>query len=108
MLDAAIKRLVDLNIRPATSAKSTTDIANKVTMWGSFTEKVFRELGRNYTMLLRVIRQFLEAIEGRMKSINILSTAVTNLVVKISDTEQIKTISLPYCSSVYKLRQKIG
>lgn len=77
-------------------------------MWASFVEKIFRELGRNYTMLLRVLRHFLEAIEGRMKSINILSTVLTNIVVKIADTDRIKTISLPCCSSVYKLRQKIG
>lgn len=37
VMEAAIKRLVDLYIRPVPSPKSAPDIANKVTMWSSFT-----------------------------------------------------------------------
>lgn len=69
---------------------------------------MFRELSKNSSALLRVLKCFLEAIEGRMKSINIFSTTLTTVVVKIAESDRVKSISLPCCSSMYCFRKKIG
>lgn len=43
-----------------------------------------------------------------MKSLNILSTIPTTLVVLVRQPDRVKKITLPKCSSVYRLRIAIG
>lgn len=105
--EAAMRRLVDLNIRPVQKTTNAADIAGKVTAWTAFTERLFRETAKQPQVMLKVFRHFLEAIEGRMKSQNILSVAPVTLYIKLQEPEQIRPITLPYCSSIYKLRLKI-
>lgn len=107
IIDLAMKRLVELNIRPATKTP-TLDINSKVQMWQKFTEEMFKEFSKNIHILLKIFKHFVESIEGRMKSINILSTSPTSIIVKCLDNDKTKTIILPCYSSLYKLRQRIG
>lgn len=108
VVDAAMRRLVDLNIRPQEKQNKTSDATNKIVVWAAFTDKLFTELSKQPQVLLRVFRYFLEAIEGRMKSLNFFSTTPVNLVVKLLEPEQVKIITLPSCSSIYRLRLKIN
>jgi len=64
-------------------------------------------MGKHPHMLLRVFRHFLEAIEGRMKSLNFFSMTPVTFVVKLLEPEQVRSITLPSCSSIYKLRLRI-
>lgn len=59
VFDAAMKRLVDLNIRPSDKLSKPVEITTKITMWMAFTERLFSELGKQPHAFLRVFRYFL-------------------------------------------------
>jgi hypothetical protein len=46
VIDAAIRKLVDLNIRPIPKVTNSAEITSKVIMWSTFTEKIFKELSK--------------------------------------------------------------
>jgi dynactin complex subunit len=58
VIDLAIRRIVDLNIRPV-SNKQQTELTTKFNHWSRFITELLDKLDKNQLIILKIVKHFL-------------------------------------------------